>query len=354
MTAFAALRLTLLIGIATLAGWFGEQIDIPLPWIIGPMLVSTAAGLAGYGIGESRWIRRGAQVVIGTTVGHTLSASILFGLLSVLPFMIAAALISIFIAVLASELLAKQARLDRRTALLANLPGGVAEMAFLGDGRAGASTAIALIQAMRVSSIVLVIPPILTFFVTSGEPTLGYELGHGRFDWALGLILVLGWFGGLGLSRFGIKNAFVVSALAISLVDTMIGFPGATVPTILFIVAQISIGLALGARFRREDVMRLPRLLGIGLLLSLITSAVIIGVVLGLAVVIGLDLDLATMALAVAPGGIAEMVITAAALGLGVPEVVMFQTVRIIVVNMLAGWVADGWVRWRSPTASAD
>jgi uncharacterized membrane protein AbrB (regulator of aidB expression) len=76
------------------------------------MLVSTAAGLAGFSIGESRWIRRGAQVVVGTTVGHTLSASILFGLLSVLPFMIAAALISILIALLASEWLARSARLD--------------------------------------------------------------------------------------------------------------------------------------------------------------------------------------------------------------------------------------------------
>lgn len=354
MTIVSLFRLALIISVATLVGWFGDRIEIPLPWIIGPMLVSTAVGLAGYGCGESLWIRRGAQIVVGTTVGHTLSASILFSLLSVLPFMIAAALISILIAVLASELLVRSARLDRRTALLANLPGGVAEMAFLGDGRAGASTAIALIQAMRVSSIVLVVPPLLTIFVNTGEPTLGYELGRGRFDWALGLILVLGWLGGLGLTRFGIKNAFVVSALSVSLADTIVGFPSATVPTVLFIAAQISIGLALGARFRREDVLRLPRLLGIGLLLSLLTSVLIISTVLGAAVVFGLELDLATMALAVAPGGIAEMVITAAALGLGVPEVVMFQTVRIIVVNILAGKVADVWVRWRSSAVSSD
>ena len=330
-----------------MAGALGERLGIPLPWIIGPMLVSTLAGLSGFSVGESRVVRRGAQVVVGTTVGHTLSASILLGLLGWLPLMVGAAILSIAIAVLVSEWLAKVTQLDRRTALLANLPGGVAEMAFLGDGRAGSSTAIALIQAMRVSSIVLIVPPLLTLLVSDVTPTLGYELGHGQVNLALIAVLALGWLGGVGLTRLGIQNAFVVAALGISLVDTILGFPGATVPTWLFIVAQISIGLALGARFRREDIARLPRLLGIGLIASVITSALIVGGVIAIVLGFSLPLDVATISLASAPGGIAEMVITAAALGLGVPEVVMFQTVRIILVNLLAGAVADRWVRWR-------
>ncbi len=346
MNAYPLLKLIAVIALATAAGAAGEVIGVPLPWIIGPMLVSTIAGLSGFGIGESRFIRRGAQVVVGTTVGHTLSATILMGLLDLLPLMIGLALLSIVLAVLCSELLARMSRLDRRTALLANLPGGVAEMAFLGDGRAGSSTAIALIQAMRVSSIVLIVPPVLTLLTTANAPTLGYELGHGRFDAALVAILIVGWLGGAALTRLGIQNAFVVAALAVSLIDTMLGFPGATVPTVLFIIAQISIGLALGARFRREDVMRLPRLLGAGLAISLVTSGAIIAAGLALVLGFGVAVDISTMALAAAPGGIAEMVITAAALGLGVPEVVMFQTVRIIVVNLVAGWVADRWVGW--------
>ena len=347
MLAKASIRLPIVIALAILAGATGKRFGLPLPWIIGPMLVSTAAGLAGQGIGESRWIRRAAQVVVGTTVGHTLSAGILVSLLQTLPFMIAAALGSIAIALFASELLVRWGRLDRRTALLANLPGGVAEMAFLGDGRQGASTTIALIQAMRVSSVVLVIPPALAWLVPHADPTLGYELGQGQWDHALLLILVLGWFAGLGLSRLGIKNAFVVAALGISLLDTMLGFPGATVPSSLFIGAQISIGLALGARFRGEDIRRLPRLLAVGLAVSLLTSAAIITAILAAGRMLAPGVDSATLALAGAPGGIAEMVITSAALGLGVPEVVMFQTVRIIVVNVLAGWVADAWVGWR-------
>lgn len=46
-----------------------------------------------------------------------------------------------------------------------------------------------------------------------------------------------------------------------------------------------------------------------------------------------------TLVLAVAPGGIAEMCITAKVLGLGVPVVTAAQVVRVVVLVTCTGWI---------------
>ena len=105
----------------------------------------------------------------------------------------------------------------------------------------------------------------------------------------------------------------------------------------------MAIGLALGARFDRQEIARMPRIVMVGLVVSLLTSAIIIASALAIAGPLGIPLPV--MTLAGAPGGIAEMMITAAALGLSVAEIVAFQTVRIIVVNFFAGPIAGLWLR---------
>lgn len=334
----------LVVAAAAAGGYAASRVGMPLPWILGPMLVSAIAALSGLGIPESLTVRRGAQVVVGTTVGHGFTAAVLISLAWQVPWMVLFALWSLCIAAVCSLLLARWARLDRRTALLANLPGGVAEMAFLGDDSQsrGASTAISLIQAMRVTSLVILLPFLLSLMLDgSGGATTaagGVELGAETL-----LILAIGFGVGWCMNRLGIQNAFIVGALLVSVVDTLTGALGGNVPAWLFIAAQIAIGLTLGARFKREEIARLPRILAVGLGVSLITSTLII--LSAWSIASPLDIPLSIMTLAGSPGGIAEMMITATSLGLGVAEVVAFQMVRIIVVNLSAAPVSRLWLR---------
>ncbi|MFC3283353.1 AbrB family transcriptional regulator [Litchfieldella rifensis] len=324
-------------------GYLAGRVGVPLPWILGPMLVGAIAALSGHGLAESKLVRRCAQVVVGTAVGHGFTAGILLSLMWQLPWMVLFTLWSLLVAACCSLLLERWGRLDRRTALLANLPGGVAEMAFLGGDTKGASTAIALVQAMRVTSLVILLPFLLSLILNRTGGVVPTSLGSGSLGVGTLIILAVGYAVGRGMDHFGIQNAFIVGALLVSIVDALTGFVGADVPGWLFIGAQIAIGLALGGRFERKEVARMPRLVSIGLLVSLITSVIIIASALLVARPLGISLPV--MTLAGAPGGIAEMVITATTLGLGVAEIVAFQTVRIITVNFLAGSVAGLWLR---------
>ncbi|MDW5378035.1 AbrB family transcriptional regulator [Halomonas sp. HP20-15] len=334
----------LVIAAAAATGHAANLAGIPLPWILGPMLVSAVAALSGLGVPESLTVRRGAQVVVGTSVGHGFTAAVLLSLAWQVPWMVLFALWSLCIAAVCSLLLARWGGLDRRTALLANLPGGVAEMAFLGDDSQsrGASTAISLIQAMRVTSLVILLPLLLSLFL-DGSGGAGTAAGGAELGAETLLILAIGFAAGWCMNRVGIQNAFIVGALLVSVVDTLTGALGGRVPQWLFIVAQIAIGLTLGARFKREEIARLPRILAVGLGVSLITSTLII--LSAWSIASPLDIPLSIMTLAGSPGGIAEMMITATSLGLGVAEVVAFQMVRIIVVNLSASPVARLWLR---------
>lgn len=332
-----------IIAVAVAVGYVAEAGGVPLPWVLGPLFVGAVTALSGVRLAQSGLVRRGALVVVGTVVGHNFTSGILISLMWLMPWIVAFAIGSVVIAVSCALLLQRWAGLDRRTAVLANLPGGVEEMAFLGGDTKGASTAISMVQVLRVTSLVLALPFLLTLALDNGNTVIAATpLAGGVFEGRTVAILALGYAVAWGMNRIGIKTAFLLGALLVSILDSLTGFIGAGVPNWLFIAAQVAIGLALGARFERDEIRQIPRIVVVGFVVSLLTSTIIIGAALVLAGPLGIPLPV--MTLAAAPGGMAEMMITAAALGLSIPEVVAFQTVRVLVVHLFAVPVVDRWV----------
>ena len=102
-------------------------------------------------------------------------------------------------------------------------------------------------------------------------------------------------------------------------------------PDLLLIAAQIVIGSSLGAQFRPEFLTRLLRLLRArlrGLLFS--GGSMALFGARGIAWLLGYSVP--TMVLAMAPAGIAEMVLTGKLLGLDATVITGFQLMRIIMV----------------------
>ncbi|WP_423208359.1 AbrB family transcriptional regulator [Paracoccus yeei] len=100
-------------------------------------------------------------------------------------------------------------------------------------------------------------------------------------------------------------------------------------------IAQILVGASLGARLRAEIFVRLPRVALAASLSTLLLSAVmLVAVSPFLILVMGVDAVTATLALA--PGGIGEMLATAQALHVLVPVVLGFQFVRSLLTNLAA------------------
>ena len=101
-------------------------------------------------------------------------------------------------------------------------------------------------------------------------------------------------------------------------------------PDLLLIAAQVVIGSALGAQFRPEFLTRLFGLLWASCLVVLLAAGSM--ALFGAAIAWLMGYRVATMVLAMAPAGLAEMVLTGKLLGLDATLIAGFQLMRIIIV----------------------
>ena len=114
-----------------------------------------------------------------------------------------------------------------------------------------------------------------------------------------------------------------------------------SVPTALTNAAQLVIGVSLGVRFPLRFPQAAPRLQADDTLgtLAMIGASALFGAALAWAS----GLHPVTLMLATAPGGIAEMAITAKVLQLGVAVVTAFEVCRLVAV-LLAEPIYRRWV----------
>jgi membrane AbrB-like protein len=101
------------------------------------------------------------------------------------------------------------------------------------------------------------------------------------------------------------------------------------VPRPLTNAAQLLLGCALGARFERAFLRQAPRL--VAAVVVSVAAAMLLSALFAAAIAATTDIHLATAVLATAPGGIAEMAITAKVLELGVPLVTAFHVTRVVI-----------------------
>jgi membrane AbrB-like protein len=170
---------------------------------------------------------------------------------------------------------------------------------------------------------------------------------------AAGLLTVLACtlLGSLVLQRTGLPNAFVLGALAVAIPLTLSEVDLSAVPRWLTNLAQLLLGCTLGARFERSFLTRAPRFVA-AVLLSVVLG-MLISALFGVALSTVTDVHPATLVLATAPGGIAEMSITAKVLDLGVPVVTAFHVTRVVVLLTCTAPVFSSIRRWRRARRAA-
>ena len=161
---------------------------------------------------------------------------------------------------------------------------------------------------------------------------------NGRACW---LALATG--AGAALMRLtGRANPWFIGPLLAAMGLMMADVHLSSVPTALTNAAQLVIGVSLGVRFTRRFLQAAPRWLAAAALgmLAMIGASALFGAALAWAS----GLHPVTLMLATAPGGIAEMAITAKVLQLGVAVVTAFQVCPLVAVLLLAEPIYRRWV----------
>lgn len=325
-------KILLAAAIGVMSGATAARLGIPLPWMLGPMIGCGLAGLLGLPVHGPVGFRPVVIPVIGVMLGSAfhpgLSEHIAgwAGTLALLPVFLACATGVSFV------FYRRIGKYDPIDAFFCAAPGGLNEMVVLGGAAGGDETRIALAHALRVflvvSGIAFGFSLLLDIRPARGPSTWVALSELSVFDYAVfGLCAVLGvWLASrLRLPAPQLFGPMVLSAAA-HLTEIITVAP----PSLVVIAAQVTIGTILGCRFAGVD----PRAMGRDMLLGFGATAVLLGITVVFAALLGpiAQTPITQGVLAFSPGGLTEMSLLALALGQDVAFVSTMHVARIVMV----------------------
>lgn len=320
----------------------------PIPWMLGPLFTIAALRIAGAPFAAPSNARYFGQWVIGTSLGLYFTPFVVRHVVDLWWLLLLGALFAIVLGYVAGVALARLARFDKTTGIFASVPGGASEMTILGERFGGRMDRIAAAQSLRILIVVAIVPGAITAAGFHGSDA--YVQGAKSFDLrGFVLLMMLTFAGSVVFQRFRMPNAFVLGSLAVTIPLTAMSIDLSMMPPLVSNAGQCVLGCALASRFQ-SDFLR-----GAHRFVLAVVATVLLSIVLSAAFAIAIawlsGQSAPSLVLGTAPGGMAEMSITAKVLQLGVPLVTAFHVTRLVVLLLLTPMIfprARAWYRARA------
>lgn len=329
-------RALLALAIGAAGGWLASLAGMPLPWMIGAMLATTMAAVAGLPVALWHRLREGFVVVLGVMLGSSFTPAIAGQLPGWGVSILILVVYTVVSGLLGAWFFHRAAGYDRITSYFSAMPGGLSVMIFVGEAMGGDARLISLTHASRLLLVVLILPFAFQLFMgydPAQRPAVGPDLGDlGGLD--IGMLIASGLVGWVGARLLRIPAPAVVGPMLLSAAVHLGGVIEAGPPQVVVAAAQVVVGTALGCRFAGTELALIGRTIlwaagGTVLLLGTAVASAWAGhLVTGLPVL--------ELTLAYSPGGLAEMSLIALALGLEAALVATHHIVRIFLVVVLA------------------
>ncbi len=328
-----ALRVAGALAVCLAGGALCTAWGTPLPWMIGPLVCMAIVQFSGADLEAPALGREAGQVAVGVTLGLYFTPPVVREVAAYGGYFVLLGFLALGAGAVCAQLIARLAKVDAATAWFSSMPGGAAEMAVLGERHGALVDRVALANALRMLFVVTLVPVFITLAGFSGEAD--YQPVTIPFDPAgLTALLTLGVLAGWIARRLKTPNAYMIAPLFATIALTVGGASLSSVPTPVTNAAQLLLACSLGVQFHQSFLREAPRfvaaLVPAGALMLLLCGAIAVGLAWASGAYLG------AMLLALAPGGIAEMSITAQVLKIGVPFVTAAHVCRYVIVIVFA------------------
>jgi membrane AbrB-like protein len=341
-----ALRIAGGLAVCTLGAAVCAWLRVPVPWMIGSMLAMAAAQMAGARLEPLPGGRDAGMVIVGVSLGLYFTAPVVAEVTRYWPWLVALGFAAVGFGTVSAFVLTRLSGADRATAYFGSMPGGASEMAVMGERFGAAPDRVALAHSVRMLLVVTVFPIGIT--LAGFSATDEYIPVVVPFDTrGLAMLLAMATAAGWAARKVRVPTAYMMGPLVLAMALTIADIHFSSVPSLLTNAAQILLGCALGARFDRSLLATAPRFVS-----ALVVSVAItlgLAALVGAAIAFGSGAYLGSAVLAAAPGGIAEMSITAKVLRIGVAFVTAAHVVRYVIVVLLTVPVFHLIARVRTP-----
>ncbi|MRG84860.1 AbrB family transcriptional regulator [Salinibacillus xinjiangensis] len=317
---------TLIVGL--IGGYLFSILSLPLSWILGPMVFTIITNITFKEVYLPTNFKLTGFFLLGISMGLYFEPETGGVIYKQFVFVVLMSILILLFGVINGAIHKKLSKLNWQTTIFGNIPGGTAQMIEVGGDLGGDREAIAIQQFTRLVLVVMVIPTLITFFF---EPSIASTLPSStstNFNiYGIVILLFLGVFGWIVARFLKIPLPTLTGPLIMISTFSLLGVPFASFPPIFLNIAQVFIGISIGTYFNRSTIRDNRKYFiyaligGVTLLAMCFLAAMIL--------IFWANLDYPTAILSIAPGGIAEMSLTAAVVGANVPIVISFQIFRM-------------------------
>ena len=325
--------------IGAVGGAVAAWIGLPLAWMLGPMLATLVASLAGVRASVPMALRQPVLIVLGVSIGSSFSPPALEHIAD-WPWSLAAVAALVPVTTwLAARYYAHAAGFDGVTALFSATPGGLSSMILIGGGAGGDERLIAVSQGLRVFIIVLLVPLAVDSVTPLSQARAHLDAAAAASpDLAQWLFLVLGVGAGVGIAHLiRLPTPQLTGAMIASAALHLTGASTVVLPALCLQVGLWIVGSAVGTQFAGFELRTLFAVARHAVIVALLMIALAVVVALGLGAI--LHLDYLAMMLAFVPGGITEMCLIAVVLDVDPAFVAVHHLLRLLLILLLAPMV---------------
>lgn len=318
--------------VAFVGGLLFTFLHLPLAWMLGSLLAIAIWKLAVKREVVSKPVmRNGGLVIIGYMLGISFTYDTLIQMTKMLPAMFTTTILLIGFSLFVSVYAAKFLGISFKTALIGMMPGGFSQMVLLGEEIEEVDvTSVTLFQLIRLLSVIYLVPAIVRidwFGETSGLDDLVSITSEASSITEMFLFIVVTILSALLAAKAKLPTPYLVGPILGCAILVIAGFQPFSIPGPLLITAQLLLGIHIGKMIDPKKLTNWKRF-GTGAIIScliLLLSTILIAGLLKWFY----PISLGTAFLSTAPGGIAEMGLTAQAIGADLSIVTGFQLFRI-------------------------
>ncbi|MEO0635306.1 MAG: AbrB family transcriptional regulator [Pseudomonadota bacterium] len=305
-------------------------LNLPLPWLLGPILACLAAALVGVPMRGIKPLNDAMRTILGVAVGATFTSAILISMVGMWPTLLLIPLMIGCIGLIGVPYFSRIWGLDAPTAYYSAMPGGLQDMLLFGEEAGGNIRALSLIHATRVMVIVVSLPFILDWFwevdlsAPPGDPASSIHPAQ------LALMVFCSLGGWWAAKRVGMFGASILGPLLFAAFFALVGLLQHRPPAEAVWAAQFFIGMGVGTKYAGVTLLEVRNYVAaaLGFCVILLFLAFVFA---EFVVLLELAPPLETI-LSFAPGGQAEMTVLALVVGADMAFVVAHHVLRILTV----------------------
>jgi membrane AbrB-like protein len=339
--------------IAFLCGVAGGAIfsfaDMPIPWTLGPLAAVIFAKVVFKK--ELFWhsqLRNIGFVVLGYVMGSPFTPEAGQNILSQLPLIFFITLVTIALSLFFAFLLNRYTKFTLATVVLGSIPGGLAQVnAISEDIKDSDTSVVTLLQTIRVLVVVFFVP----FIALHGLADEFLHISKTAQTFSVGHIPLLFLFFGASLASLfilqyrGVSPRYIIAPMLVTAALVLSGIHAPPLPLPLIALAQIFIGLSLGVSIKVDKLKNWKTISFFGVLsvLGVIISSLFVSFLLSKTT----SISLLTAFISIAPGGIAEMGVTAIAVNADLSMVIAFQLFRLLFILLILIPLTKYWLNAR-------